>query len=89
VPRGEARGDSSGVWAPTGSWLLTCCRRSVTDCRAWAISASWSNTTCTIDSPTFEEERTVVTPGKPFTALSMGTVIWVSTSSGARPGASV
>lgn len=53
------------------------------------MSAFWLNTTCTIDSPGLEEERTVSTPAMPFTADSIGNVIRVSTSSGERPSALV
>ena len=42
-----------------------------------------------VERPTEDEERTVLTPGVPFTALSIGKVIRASTSSGESPGASV
>jgi hypothetical protein len=53
------------------------------------MSDPHSNSTQTIDSPMPEAERTRVTPWAPFMADSMGKVTRVSTSSGARPWASV
>ena len=53
------------------------------------MSAFWLNTTCTIDKPGLEEERTVSTPAMPFTADSIGSVMRVSTSSGESPAALV
>ena len=53
------------------------------------MSALWLNTTCTIDRPALEEERTVSTPAIPFTADSIGKVTRISTSSGESPSALV
>jgi hypothetical protein len=53
------------------------------------MSAPQSNSTKTMDSPTEETERTRVTPGRPFTAVSIGKETSCSTSSGAKPSASV
>jgi len=43
----------------------------------------------TVESPLPEEERTPLTPAVPFMADSMGMVMYCSTSSAVRPGASV
>src|SRR5688572_748876 len=48
-----------------------------------------SNSTQTMEMPTPDAERTRRTPVAPFTAVSMGKVTSVSTSSGASPCASV
>ncbi|MPN44188.1 hypothetical protein SDC9_191749 [bioreactor metagenome] len=47
------------------------------------------NSTQTTEKPLVEEERTLLTPIEPFTAVSMGKVTSCSTSSAAIPLASV
>ena len=53
------------------------------------MSLSQSKSTHTKERPLPEEERTPLTPAVPFMADSMGMVIYCSTSSAVRPGASV
>ena len=72
-----------------GIWAWTCPSRSPTCWRARQMSAPQSNSTKTMDRPTEETERTRVTPGRPFIAVSMGKETSCSASSGAMPSASV
>ena len=53
------------------------------------MSSPQSNSTHTIEKPVVEVERTRLTPDAPFTAVSIGKVMRRSTSSGAKPAASV
>ena len=53
------------------------------------MSVPQSNSTNTTESPMPDTERTRVTPGMPFIAVSIGKVTSCSTSSGAMPPASV
>ena len=53
------------------------------------MSMSQSNSTHTTEKPVVEEERTRLTPVAPFTAVSIGNVTSISTSSAAIPPASV
>ena len=87
-PMIEVTGPITGV-IPVGNWPLVTLRRSETNCRLFRLSVPQSNSTKTMDSPTPELERTRTTPAAPLTAVSMGRVTRDSTSSGARPWASV
>ena len=62
--------------------------RSFINCRSIYMSVPHLKTMMIVERPTEDEERTVLTPGVPFTALSIGKVIRASTSSGESPGAS-
>ncbi len=53
------------------------------------MSVPHSNSTQTIDRPMPDADRTRCTPVAPLSRYSMGRVTSTSTSSGARPGASV
>ena len=53
------------------------------------MSVPQANSTLITDKPTPEELRTACTPVAPLSTDSSGKVTSVSTSSGARPGASV
>jgi hypothetical protein len=86
-PMVEETGPSTGGATPAGS-----CTRwsfSVTSWRARKMSVPSSNSTKMIEIPTAELERTRNTSVVPFMAVSIGTVTSASTSSGARPWASV
>ena len=87
-PMIEAIGPSCGT-TPAGRRSRTAARRSVTLWRLRQMSLPQSNSTYTSDSPTPDTERTRVTPGMPFIAVSRGKLTSCSTSSGAIPPASV
>ena len=87
-PMIEAIGPICGAM-PSGSCSFTSDNRSATCWRLRKISVPQSNSTNTIESPMPETERTRVTPGMPFIAVSTGNVTSCSTSSGAMPPASV
>ena len=53
------------------------------------MSVSQLKVALTAERPTAEEERKASSPGVPFIVLSIGRVTNDSTSSGAKPGASV
>ncbi len=72
-----------------GRRARTSCSFSATTWRSTKMSVPQSNSAQTIDSPMPEAERTRRTPLAPFMAASIGKVTRVSTSSGARPCASV
>ena len=61
----------------------------MTNCRAKNTSMSSRNTIVTMDNPLRFSERMSVRPGSPVMAISSGTVMNRSTSSGDRPVASV
>ena len=73
----------------SGSEPRTSCNRSETIWRARYMSVPQSNSTQTTDNPMAVDERTRRTPEAPLTALSIGKVTSVSTSSGAIPWALV
>ncbi len=79
----DERGPSTGLATPDGSASATVPRRSVTIWRAWYTSVPQSNSTHTTEKPVVDVERTRRTPEAPFTAVSMGYVTIISTSSGA------
>ena len=85
----EVMGARTGVVTSSGSRADTGCSLSLTICRARKISVPQSKSTQTMLIPWAELERTRRTPAAPFTAVSMGKVTRLSTSSGARPWASV
>ena len=53
------------------------------------MSEPSANTTCTIDRPGIDSERTLITPVEPLTAFSTTRVTSCSTCSESSPGASV
>ncbi len=87
-PISDDTGAITGV-TPAGSRSRTSCSRSATTCRSWMTSVPQSNSTQTTDSPMPEADRTRRTPAAPVSWYSIGRVTRASTSSGARPGASV
>src|SRR6266567_7045049 len=54
---------------PLGNWAVTCCKRSLTICRAKYIDTESSKTTVMIESPSFERERTSCCFGIPIILL--------------------
>src|SRR5688572_22699459 len=82
-------GASNGAATPSGRSAETVCSFSETICRARKMSVPQSNSTHTTEIPCAVDDRTRLTPVAPLTAVSMGNVTSVSTSSGASPCASV
>ena len=87
-PVTETRGEISAC-ASSGSASLMRERRSNTSNLARVRSAFQSKSTQTNDNPPLELERTLVTPGIPLTADSIGIVTSSVTSSAVSPPASV
>ena len=87
-PMMELIGPMPTCSTPWGSCSRAADKRSPTIWRARKMSVFQLNVTYTNDSPTLEIERTLSTPGMPLIAVSSGTVINCSTSSGAMPPAS-
>ena len=85
----DSGGISTGCRAASGRRACTCAIRSPTICRARMTSVPRSNRIWTDDRPSTDLERSVIRSGTPFTAVSIGTVTRLSTSSVERPGASV
>ena len=82
-------GASVGEPTPTGKPSPMVMSFSLTICLALKISVPHSNSTQMVEKPTAVEERTRRTSAAPLTAVSMGNVTRVSTSSLAIPCASV
>ena len=85
----DSGGSITGGRAAAGNRACTCVTRSWTSWRARITSVPRSNRIDTDDSPRTDFDRSVIRSGTPLTAVSIGTVIRLSTSSVERPGASV
>ena len=88
-PMMDDGGARTGRSTSGGNWPATVLIFSLTIWRAPRMSVPHSNSTQTTEMPTAVAERTRRTPDAPFTAVSTGNVICVSTSVGDMPCASV
>ena len=88
-PRIDDCGPRVGDPAPAGRLFSISESFSDTVCRARYMSVPQSNSIHTTEKPEADEERTRFTPVAPLMLVSMGKLTVFSTSSGAKPGASV